>query len=108
MAVRLWIIRGIPSPLGEMEITRNYSLMEPVSVHRFTLRLQAHQIQTEPRYFIPYIPAIRLLVSAMAVFSTLRSGIQRCQIARLWPYKQLGILILRRLQLQAQRRVQHL
>src|SRR4029077_4621973 len=29
-------------------------------------------------------------------FNTPRFGIQRCQIARLWPYKQLGLLILRR------------
>ena len=31
--------------------------------------------------------------------NTPRFGIQRCQIARLWPYKQLGLLILRRRQL---------
>ena len=32
----------------------------------------------------------------MDTFNTPRFGIQRCQTARLWPYKQLGILILRR------------
>ena len=35
-------------------------------------------------------------------FNTPRFGIQRCQIARLWPYKQLGLLILRRRQLPGQ------
>ena len=34
--------------------------------------------------------------------NTPRFGIERCQIARLWPYKQLGLLILRRRRLLAQ------
>ena len=38
-------------------------------------------------------------------FNTPRFGIERCQIARLWPYKQLGLLILRRRRLLAQRQL---
>ena len=37
--------------------------------------------------------------------NTPRFGIERCQIARLWPYKQLGLLILRRRRLLAQRQL---